>query len=130
MLHVKEAAEEWRAVGMATDSTSMGTMKDVAMGQRLMILAIGVNIVAYIVSNTIEPIIGILVGLGGLALAITGMLRATIGLGFSTSRKVFYVIGLFIPLISLIVLAAVSAEATKVLRANGYKVGFFGARGL
>ncbi len=95
-----------------------------------MILAIAVNIVAYVVSNTVDPIVGLIVGIGGLALAITGMIRATNGLGFSTPRKVFYVIGLFIPLIALIVLAMVSAAATKALRANGYKVGFFGAKGL
>jgi hypothetical protein len=113
---------------MSTDAASTGTMQNVAMGQRLMILAIAVNIVAYVVTNAVDPIIGLLVGLGGLALAITGVLRATTGLGFSTSRKAMYVIGLFIPVVALIVLAVVSGEATKVLRANGYEVGFFGAK--
>ena len=70
------------------DTTSAGAMHEVATGQRLMILAIVVNIVAYIVANAVEPILGLMVGLG----------------------------------------AAVSAEATKALRANGYKVGFFGAK--
>ena len=114
---------------MATETASTGTMQDVALGQRLMILAIVVNIVSYIVSSRVDPMIGLLVALGGLTLAIVGVLRATTGLGFSTPRKIFYVIGLFFPLISLIVLAMVSAEATKTLRANGYEVGFFGAKG-
>jgi hypothetical protein len=104
-------------------------MKDVALGQRLMIFAIVVNIVAYVLANKV-PILGILLGVVGLVLAVTGMIRATSGLGFSTPRKVFYVIGLFIPVISIIVLAMVSAEATKVLRANGYEVKFFGAKGI
>jgi uncharacterized membrane protein len=94
-----------------------------------MILAIVVNIVAYIVANAVQPIMGLLAGLVALVLAIVGMLRATSGLGFSTPRRALYTIGLFIPLIALIVLAIVNAEATKALRANGYKVGFFGAKG-
>jgi hypothetical protein len=104
-------------------------MQDVAIGQRLMILAIVVNIVAYILSSRVDPIIGLVIGVAGLILAIVGTVRATTGLGFSTPRKIFYVIGLFFPVISIIVLAMVSAEATKTLRSNGYEVGFFGAKG-
>lgn len=100
------------------------------MGQRLLILAIGVNIVAYIVSSRIDPIIGLLIALAGLTVALIGILRATSALGFSMPRQAIYVIGLFIPVVALIVLAAVSAEATKALRADGYKVGFFGAKGI
>lgn len=105
-------------------------MNEVATGQRMLILAIGVNLVAYIVSNWVHPIVGLLVGLVALTIALIGVIRATSALGFSTPRKAIYVIGLLIPVVSLIVLAAVSAEATKALRANGYKVGFFGAKGV
>jgi hypothetical protein len=116
--------------GMTTDLSPAGAMQNVATGQRLMIQAIVVNVVAYIVANTIEPIVGLIVGLLGFALALTGMVRTTSGLGFSTPRKTMYVIGLFLPLISLIVLAMASAEATKKLRANGYSVGLLGAKGV
>ena len=115
---------------MASDTTSVGTMHDVAIGQRLMILAIVVNVVAYILSRAVDPIIGLIVAVGALVLALVGIIRATSGLGFSMPRKAIYVIGLFVPVVALIVLAAVSAEATKALRANGYKVGFFGAKGI
>lgn len=114
---------------MATNDTSVRSIKDVALGQRLMILAIVVNIVAYIATRSMA-ILGLLLAVVGLALAVTGMIRATNGLGFSTPRKLLYVIGLFVPLVALIVLATVSAEATKLLRANGYQVGFFGAKGI
>lgn len=113
---------------MVTHAGSSGSMQEVAAGQRLLILAIAVNIVAYIVSNSVDWIIGLLIALGGVAIAIIGMVRVTSGLSFSTPRKVLYVIGLFIPVVSIIVLAMASAEATKTLRANGYKVGFFGAK--
>ena len=113
-----------------TEPSSTNNMKDVAMGQRLMIVAIIVNIVAYIIWNKVE-ILGLVIGLVGLGLAITGVVRATRGLSLSTTRTViYYIIGLFIPIIALIVLAMVSSEATKALRANGYEVGFFGAKGV
>ena len=115
---------------MAMETSSGNTMKEVATGQRLLILAIAVNIVAYILSSRVDQIIGLVVALIALVIAITGVIRATTGLGFSTPRKVIYVIGLFIPIIALIVLAMVSAEATKALRANGHEVGFFGAKGV
>ena len=115
---------------MGTEPTSSVSIHDVAAGQRLLIVAIGLNIVAYLASSRIGWIVGVLIGLGALAVAIVGMLRVTSGLGYSAPRKVLYVVGLFIPLVALIVLAMVSADATKTLRANGYKVGFFGAKGV
>lgn len=113
---------------MNAEMTPAGSLEDVATGQRLMILAIVVNIIAYIMSRAAGPMVGLLVGIVGVIVAIVGMVRATGGLGYSTPRRVLYVIGLFIPVIALIVLAMVSAEATKTLKANGYQVGFFGAK--
>lgn len=113
---------------MTMASTPTDALQDVATGQRMLIFAIVVNVAAYILSNAVDPIVGLAVGIVGLVLGVTGMVRTTRGLGFSTPRKVFYVIGLFIPLISLFVLVSASARATKMLRANGYKVGFFGAK--
>ncbi len=115
-------------MGTTPETVSTNAMEDIAIGQRLLILAIVVNIVSIILSRSVDPLIGFVVALGGLVVAIIGMIRATSGLGFSSLRKVLYVIGLFIPLVSLILMAVVSSEATKVLRANGYKVGFFGAK--
>ena len=105
-------------------------MQDVALGQRLLISGIVANIVAYVLSRSADPIIVLVVGLGAVVLAIAGMVKATTGLGYSTPRKVLYVIGLFIPLVAILLMAMVSSEATKLLRANGYKVGFFGAKGV
>ena len=114
---------------MAMEASSPNTMKEVAAGQRMLILAIVFNIVAYIVSGR-ALIIGLLFALLVVVLAIVGVLRVTGALGFSTPRKAIYIVGLFIPVVALIVLAAISAEATKALRANGHKVGFFGAKGV
>jgi hypothetical protein len=96
-----------------------------------MIVAIGVNAAAYVVSSSMSPVAGLLVGLVALVAAVIGVLRVTgCSLGYSTPRKAIYVAGLLIPLIAIVVLAVVSSEATKALRANGYEVGFFGAKGV
>ena len=114
---------------MATNSPAI-SLPDIATGQRLLILAIVLNIVTYILSRSVDLMIALIVGLGVLVAAILGMVKATGGLGYSTPRKVLYIVGLFLPLVSLIVMAMVSSEATKVLKANGHKVGFFGAKGV
>ena len=96
----------------------------------MMIVAIGVNAAAYVVSSSMSPVAGLLVGLVALVAAVIGVLRVTGSLDYSTPRKAIYVAGLLIPLIAIVVLAVVSSEATKALRANGYEVGFFGAKGV
>jgi hypothetical protein len=110
-------------------ATSAEAIQDAGRGQRLMIAAIGVNIAAYIIWSNVGPVAGVPVGLLALGVAGGGVLRVTGALGYSTPRKVIYLVGLLIPVIALIALALLSSEATKVLRANGYEVGLFGAKG-
>lgn len=112
---------------MTTDNAPTTALKDVAAGQRMMIVAILVNIAAYMLINAVGLAVGLVVGAVGLALALGGMLRTTRGLGFSAPRQVVYLVGLFLPMVSIAVLALASGEATKTLRGHGYKVGFFGA---
>lgn len=113
---------------MADTSSQIGSMNDVAAGQRLMIIAIAIYILAIILSGAVSRSIGGLAGLAVVVVAIIGVWRTSTALGYSTGRKVLYVVGLFLPLVGLILLAVVNAEATKVLRGHGYKVGFFGAK--
>ncbi|QDS94879.1 hypothetical protein FF011L_36610 [Roseimaritima multifibrata] len=40
---------------------------------------------------------------------------------------VLYVLGLFVPLLGLVILIVISSKATTILRANGIKVGLLGA---
>ena len=60
-------------------------------------------------------------------ICLIGLHRVASGLGFAIWKEVLLAVMLIIPLISLIVLATVSARATKTLRAAGYRVGLFGA---
>jgi hypothetical protein len=60
--------------------------------------------------------------------AIVGVVRTTGALGRWIPARVIYAIVMLVPVLSLIAMAVVSAQATKALRAGGWRVGFFGAR--
>lgn len=105
------------------------SIDEVAIGQRMLILAILVHIGALIVRGAVTDswaVYGPLAVLGG-AIGIVGLLRLATGLGFSDATKVVLVVLAFVPLASLVMLGMLSARATKALRAAGYEVGFFGA---
>jgi len=66
-----------------------------------------------------------------LAVSILGVIsvwRLASALGYSTGMRALFVVSLFVPLASLIVLLVLIDRATKFLRAAGYKVGLLGAR--
>ena len=98
----------------------------VASGQKLIIYAILINIVATILQMAVHPAIG-LVGLVSLVMSIIGVVKLATGLSSSLIAKIIYVVLMFIPLINLITLLVLNSRATKELRANGYKVGLLGA---
>lgn len=108
-----------------SDSTQLD---DVAEGQRWIIYAILVNIGAIMWRALLGNEVWALLSVTSAALAILGVIRLAKGLGYSTVVKVFLVILVFIPVISLITLAILSSRATTTLRAAGYKVGFLGAK--
>ncbi|HEX2058959.1 MAG TPA: hypothetical protein VHI71_11400 [Actinomycetota bacterium] len=105
-------------------------LEDVAAGQRMLILAIVVNVVAGVLRGAVGDnwaVIGpvVLVAAG---VAIGALLRLTHALGFSEWKKVALVLLAFVPLVNLVMLAMVNERATKALRAGGYEVGLLGAR--
>lgn len=114
---------------MTMDTRPRSPMDDVASGQRMLILAILVNIVALVARGAGADwlVFGPVSVLAGVA-AVFGLLRMTNGLGATSGMQVVLVILVFIPVVSLITLAMVNSRATKALRAAGYEVGFLGAR--
>ena len=98
----------------------------VASGQKLIIYAILINIIATILQIAVNPLFGLL-GLVSLVMSIIGVIKLATGLGSSLIAKIIYVVLMIIPLINLITLLILNSQATKVLRANGYKVGLMGA---
>jgi hypothetical protein len=115
---------------MSTEMSAAGTdgsIEDVAAGQRMIIFAILLNIVAAILSVTVAESL-IWLGAGATVLAILGLVRLSDGLGYSGGTKILLIILSFFPLIALVMLLVINDKATKALRAAGYKVGLFGAR--
>ncbi len=58
-------------------------IEEVASGQKMVIYAVLVNIIAYALSMMISPLLG-LVALAGAVLAILGIIRLCTGMGMST----------------------------------------------
>jgi hypothetical protein len=103
-------------------------LDQVASGQRLIIYSIVLGLGAMIMDRSSPgPLVFALVIIG-LVLSIIGMLRLCNGMGYSTLNKVFLIITLFIPIVSLLVLVSLSIRATGRLKEAGYKVGLFGAK--
>lgn len=66
--------------------------------------------------------------LGMLVLMMIGVYQLASALGSGTGTCVLYVIGMLIPLVSLIILLTVNQKATNLLKRNGIKVGLMGAK--
>lgn len=64
-----------------------------------------------------------------LAVLVYGMVSVfcLASLFHGTVSAVFHVLGLFVPLLGLVILIMISSRATTILRANGVKVGLLGA---
>jgi hypothetical protein len=104
-----------------------GRIEDVAVGQKMIIGAIVVNVTAVILSRTVHPAFAWLVIVSAV-LAIVGLLRLSDGLGYSAGKKALLIIASFIPLVSLIMLLLVNQRANEALKNAGYKVGLLGAK--
>ena len=102
-------------------------LEDIATGQRMIIYAILINVMALVLRNQLGNIWALL-GIPAVVLAIVGLLRLADGLQYSSSRKTLLIVCAFIPIVSLVMLALVNARATTTLRMAGYKVGLLGAR--
>lgn len=62
-----------------------------------------------------------------LIFSIVGVVRATGALGKSIPTRVIYAVLMLVPLLNWLIMASVSSQATKALKAAGFKVGLFGA---
>lgn len=110
----------------AEASTNDAQMNDVAVGQRMVIGSIVLNIASIFTRGVAD--LWLLLAIAAIGLGVTGLLRMADGLGYSKGKKVGLVILTAIPLVGLVILLSVNGRATKALRASGYKVGLFGAR--
>ncbi|MEM9414332.1 MAG: hypothetical protein AAGA29_02485 [Planctomycetota bacterium] len=105
---------------------SQGPIEQVASGQKMIIYAILINIVTYVLQIAIHPLLGLL-AIAAIALGIIGIINLAKGLGKSTGMTVLFVILMFVPCVSIIMLLILNSEATKELERAGYRVGLMGA---
>jgi len=112
--------------GSATETPDAITLEKIRSGQRLLIFAILVNLAAVGV-RTSHPAAFLMIALVAFFMAVVGLLRLMSGLEYSTPGKVGMFVLQFVPLINLISLIVICTQATKILRAAGFEVGFLGA---
>ena len=102
-------------------------LERIAAGQRLIIYALLAQFAAYALTVALGNV-GVVVTLIAVLFSIVGMIKLAGALGSSVLSRILLTVGMFIPLVSLLILASLSAKATRRLRAAGYKVGLLGAR--
>ena len=121
-----DPAESSRDVQKPTPASNPESVALVATGQRAVIYAILINLVAYALRTTVGAAFFVL-ALLGLGLSLVGVYRLATGLGMSTWVKGLVVVCMFIPIVSLVTLFVLNSKATTMLRTAGYRVGLLGA---
>lgn len=94
-------------------------VRNVGQAQRLLIWAVLASIVGWIAPY------GLYVAVPFQLYCVYKLAKA---LGLGTGASVFYLIAMFIPLVSLICLLVLNSEATNFLRDAGIRVGLMGAK--
>jgi hypothetical protein len=59
-------------------------------------------------------------------MALVGMFRMGVGMGYSRAMRILLMVAMVVPLVSFVTMLVVSSLATRRLRAAGYKVGLLG----
>ncbi len=119
-----------------SDEALADHLPKVAKGQKLVINAVLAYFVLALLNGSgildaMGAVGGILILIAVLAIlgtSLWGVILLVINLNYPMILRIIVVLLMFIPLINWITLLIVNANATKVLRAGGYKVGFLGAK--
>lgn len=103
------------------------SLDDVVGGQKLVIYAMLMYIGTAVLRGGLAPL-AMLLGLACLVMSWIGIYRIGRGLGYPLWWRIVLLLLMLIPLVGLLVLAALSGRATSRLRKAGYSVGLMGAR--
>jgi hypothetical protein len=102
-------------------------MDKVALGQKLVIYGILVNLITvailFVPYRAYAPYVGVV----ALGISLSGIVLIGRGLGFTTGHIVGLLVLMLVPLANVVVLLIVNSQATQALRLAGYQVGLFGA---
>lgn len=130
--HPMATANPYAAPGSSVaDPVAAGTdysaLNEVARGQRILLLALLVSIVAAFsigfLGETPVLLISIVAGLAG----IYGLLVMARGLGYSILTRIVLTLGMLVPTLNWLVMLLLCNTANKKLKAAGYKLGLMGA---
>lgn len=99
-------------------------LKKIAKFQRLMIMAVGIQLLIAILTSVI-PILGILTLPAGL-FCVYAMVMVSQSLKHELGITIVYAICAFIPVVSLIALYLLAKKSSDALIGAGYKVGLLG----
>lgn len=102
----------------------------IASGQRTLILGIGLGFLFNRAINNPEmpPLAGDLAWLALGLLRLKGVTRMSVGLTHSRRWVIALMVMNFVPLVNLLSWIVLNVRATKVLRAEGYRIGLLGAK--
>jgi len=107
--------------------STASALQDVASAQKLVIYAFALILLFNLLMRSGSPLV-LVPALAAAVFGVISVYRLASALGYSTGLRVLFVVLMFVPLASLIVLLMLIDRATKALRAAGYKVGLLGAR--
>lgn len=102
----------------------------IASGQRTLILGIGLGFLFNRAINNplMPPLAGDVAWLALGLLRLKGVTRMSVGLAHSRSWVIALMVMNFVPLVNLLSWIVINVRATKILRAEGYRIGLLGAK--
>ena len=105
------------------------SLEKLASAQRLTMYAIIGLLLSILVSffwlnDTVASLFGLAAGI----FVIVAAVKLSRALGVGWIATILCVVALLLPLLGLLVLAVLSSQATRKLKAGGYRIGFFGAK--
>jgi hypothetical protein len=111
-----------------SDPVEDGTvLEQVKGGQKLVIYALLAYIAAMLMRGAGLGPFSLVAALSALGMGLVGVYRLSSGLSYSMVVRVIFLILMFVPLVGLLVMLRLNANATTRLRAAGYRVGLLGA---
>ncbi len=130
------------SIGLPSASLTRDSVRPIASAQKLVIYAIVLNFCAVAVrlvptlvtSDSFVVVaygtycLGLVIALASTVMSLVGVYQLASGLDYAIGWRVLFLLFMFVPLVSLLVLLILNDRATKTLRAAGLQVGLLGAR--
>ncbi len=109
-------------------SPPIRAVEAVAQNYRTLVLLVGLQILLVVISRVLtNPLLGLTLLLASFAVAVAMALFAyRLMAGLEAGTPTLWAVGIFVPLVNLVVLAAISSRAQAWCKRSGITVGFLG----